>query len=33
MHQELWDADIVLLGRTTYDGFAPVYLVPAVRPG
>ena len=25
MHQELWAADIVLLGRTTYDGFAPVW--------
>ena len=25
MHQELWSADIVLLGRTTYDGFAAVW--------
>lgn len=25
MHRELWAADIVLLGRTTYDGFAPVW--------
>lgn len=25
MHQELWAADIVLLGRTTYEGFAPVW--------
>lgn len=25
IHQELWDADIVLLGRTTYEGFAPVW--------
>lgn len=25
MNQELWDADIVLLGRTTYDGFAPIW--------
>lgn len=25
MQQELWAADIVLLGRTTYDGFAPVW--------
>jgi dihydrofolate reductase len=25
MHQELWDADIVLMGRTTYEGFAPVW--------
>ena len=24
MHEELWAADIVLLGRTTYDGFAPI---------
>jgi dihydrofolate reductase len=25
IHQELWDADIVLMGRTTYDGFAAVW--------
>ena len=25
MHQKLWEADIVLLGRTTYDGFALVW--------
>jgi dihydrofolate reductase len=25
MHEELWAADIVLLGRTTYEGFAPVW--------
>lgn len=25
IHQELWAADIVLLGRTTYQGFAPVW--------
>ncbi len=25
MHQELWDADIALMGRTTYEGFAPVW--------
>src|SRR5262245_9638798 len=25
MHNELWAADIVLLGRTTYEGFAPVW--------
>lgn len=29
MHEQLWAADIVLLGRTTYDGFAPVW--PAVK--
>lgn len=28
MHEELWAADIVLLGRTTYDGFAAVW--PAI---
>ena len=25
MHQELWAADIALMGRTTYEGFAPVW--------
>ena len=25
MHQDLWNADIVLMGRTTYEGFAPVW--------
>jgi dihydrofolate reductase len=25
MHRELWDADIVLMGRTTYEGFAAVW--------
>ena len=25
MHEELWAADIVLLGRTTYEGFAAVW--------
>ncbi|WP_163270009.1 dihydrofolate reductase family protein [Chelativorans alearense] len=25
VHEELWAADIVLLGRTTYEGFAPVW--------
>lgn len=25
IHEELWAADIVLLGRTTYEGFAPVW--------
>ena len=29
MHEQLWAADIVLLGRTTYDGFAPVW--PTVK--
>ena len=29
MHAQLWAADIVLLGRTTYDGFAPVW--PTVK--
>ena len=29
MHEQLLAADIVLLGRTTYDGFAPVW--PTVR--
>lgn len=28
MHEELWAADIVLMGRTTYEGFAPVW--PAI---
>jgi dihydrofolate reductase len=25
MHRELWDADIALMGRTTYEGFAAVW--------
>lgn len=29
MHEQLWAADIVLLGRTTYEGFAPVW--PAIK--
>ena len=29
IHQELWDSDIVLLGRTSYEGFAAVW--PTVK--